>query len=196
MKHTKELKEVFRSNRLNDQRITERPESNITSVEERVESTVKSLAEQQSLDVHERENKISQSTREMKEVVRNTKLDDQMDTEGSANNIRNVEERTESTVMSQAEQLSPKLYEKENRIPQNTKEESGQLKEYGDLIMNKKIAAVERDVDEIVTQVKDKPQEIDENVAIYIYERKQRNLHPGRNSVPHNVTSVLVDLLA
>jgi len=62
--------------------------------------------------------------------------------------------------MSQAEQHSPKLYERENKIPQSTKEESGQLKEYDDIIMNKKIDGVKRDVNEMVTPVINKPQEI------------------------------------
>jgi hypothetical protein len=37
--------------------------------------------------------------------------------------------------MNQDEQHSPKLYERENRIPKSRREESGQFKEYDDIIM-------------------------------------------------------------
>ena len=64
----------------------------------------------------------------MKEVAKGIKLDDQMDTERSENDVMYVEEKVQSTAVSQAEQHSPKLEEKENRIPYSKKDESGQIK--------------------------------------------------------------------
>jgi len=74
----------------------------------------------------------------MKEVAKSIKLDDQMDTERSENTVMYVEDKVQSTAMSQAEQHSPKLEEKENRIPYSKKEESGQLKGHDDIMSRKK----------------------------------------------------------
>jgi hypothetical protein len=67
----------------------------------RVERRFMSQTEEHSSELHEMENRISQGIKEMKEVVRSTKLDDQMDTERSENNITSVKERVESAVKNQ-----------------------------------------------------------------------------------------------
>ena len=139
------LKEECRNIRIDNQINRERLGKRL---EKRVKGTVMNQAEQQSSDLHESENKISQSTKKRKEVVKSIKLDDQGITERLEYKITRGEEIVQSTVMSQAEQHGPKLYERENRIPQSKEEESGQLKEHDNTIMNKEIDANETEGNE------------------------------------------------
>ena len=94
--------------------------------------------------------------------------------------------------MSQEEQHSPKLEEKKDRIPQCMKEGFGQLIGHDDIVMNNEIVTVERKVNETMTQVINKPQEINASMAEgnkYIDERESKlnsqlynkNLDRGRN---------------
>ena len=142
----------------------------------------------------------------MKEVAKSIKLDDQMDTERSENTVMYVEDKVQSTAMSQAEQHSPKLEEKENRIPYSKKEESGQLKGHDDIIMSKEIARVERNVDETMTQVINKPQEIDASITEgnkYLDEKLReqnsqldnKNLDGGQNKDSMQVVESSMDLV-
>jgi hypothetical protein len=100
----------------------------------------------------------------MKEEFRNIKLDNQKNIERLENNMMSLEERVERRFMSQTEQHSSDLHEMENIISQNTKEETGKLREYVDVTLSKKIAGVKVEISEIEIQVNNKLQDIDTSV--------------------------------